>query len=916
MATAIFEAGSPDVLYVIDFSGYVFRAYHAIAPLNGPTGEPTQAVFGTVNMLERLVRQRRPALLAVAMDSKTQTFRKEIYAEYKAHRPPPPPDLAQQMQRSREIVEAFNIPIFQKDGFEADDLIAAAVAQAREHSMRVVVVSADKDLMQLIGDDVQLWDTMRDKVFGPEEVLERFGVPVHQVRDWLALTGDASDNIPGVPSVGPKTARDLLVEFGTIDGVYEHLDRIAKKGLRDKLTENHAAALLSRELVTLRIDVSVVFEPEKLRYGGRDVAALRRLYGELGFLKHLAALESEKEQLSLRPVGEPLRASASPPPDAAPSVVAVTTVLDLEQLTAMVSELRKSDRVAVLVETTDTAAVRAELVGLSFSDRPERAFYVPLGHRYMGAPAQLDFATAKAVLEPLFADPKLPKASHDAKQLAVILARRKIPLAGIRFDTMLASYLVDPERSHDLGDVASKMLGTVLPSATDLVPKARGRTASFEEAPVPEAATYSGARVASVFKLWGRFESELAEAKLEKLLDDMELPLSDELAEMELAGVLVDSDTLRELGRRLEKDLAALELEAHRVAGRAFNVNSPRQLEALLFDELGLKHTKRTKTSRSTDAETLDALAESHALPKVILDIRQISKLKGTYIDALPSLVNPETGRIHTRWGQAVAATGRLSSSDPNLQNIPIRSELGRAIRKAFVAPPGHELVSADYSQIELRVLAHLSKDAVLIDAFRSGQDVHTRTAMEIFGLAASEVTAEHRRRSKAVNFGIIYGQGDSGLAKSLGIPRTEAATFIAAYFRRYEGVRRFMNEVLEQGRASESVRTLFGRQRLVPDIRSENRAKRLAAERIAMNAPIQGTAADLLKLAMLAFRTPPTPSARMVLTVHDELVFEVAKPEIEEACRRIRDAMESVYALDVPLVVDVGHGADWSAAH
>ncbi|HEX4475346.1 MAG TPA: 5'-3' exonuclease H3TH domain-containing protein, partial [Polyangiaceae bacterium] len=379
MATAIFEAGSPDVLYVIDFSGYVFRAYHAIAPLNGPTGEPTQAVFGTVNMLERLVRQRRPALLAVAMDSKTQTFRKEIYAEYKAHRPPPPPDLAQQMQRSREIVEAFNIPIFQKDGFEADDLIAAAVAQAREHSMRVVVVSADKDLMQLIGDDVQLWDTMRDKVFGPEEVLERFGVPVHQVRDWLALTGDASDNIPGVPSVGPKTARDLLVEFGTIDGVYEHLDRIAKKGLRDKLTENHAAALLSRELVTLRTDVSVVFEPEKLRYGGRDVAALRRLYGELGFLKHLAALESEKEQLSLRPLGEPQRPSANPPPDAAPSVVAVTTVLDLEQLTAMVSELRKSDRVAVLVETTDTAAVRAELVGLSFSDRPERAFYVPLG---------------------------------------------------------------------------------------------------------------------------------------------------------------------------------------------------------------------------------------------------------------------------------------------------------------------------------------------------------------------------------------------------------------------------------------------------------------------------------------------------------------------------------------------------------
>ncbi|HVW25973.1 MAG TPA: DNA polymerase I [Polyangiaceae bacterium] len=926
MATPLFEPGALDVLYIVDLSGYVFRAYHAIAPLNSPTtGEPTQAVYGTVAMLEKMVRTRRPALLAVAMDSKGPTFRKEIYQEYKAHRPPQPPDLGQQMARCREMVDAFAIPVFQKEGFEADDLIASAVAQARARKWRVVIVSADKDLMQLVGDDVVLWDTMRDKVFGTAEVLERFGVGVAQVRDWLALTGDTSDNIPGVPSVGPKTARDLLVEFGDIDGIYANIDRIDRKALREKLRENEDAARLSQHLVTLRADVPCEFEPEKLRYGGRDVPRLRHLYGELGFTRQLAALDTEPEPALPAVAQEKPRAAmgeqtgfafaTEPKPAPSPTSLGPTrTILTAGALDQARSALA-AGTFSIVAEQSTEAPMRGVLVGLGLSTESE-SFYLPLGHRYVGAPAELDANAARAALGPLFADAALPKVCHDGKQVKVALARAGMTLAGVTFDTMLASYLIDPEASHTLEELSPREIAAGVVSPSTLVPKVKGREVLFDEVPVEEAASVIGARAAAVRRLSDRLSEKLAEEQLTDVLTKIELPLSGVLAEMERAGVLVDPERLRALGERVEKQLAALEKEAHRIAGREFNVHSPRQLEALLFDELALKHVRRTKTSRSTDADTLEVLAEQHELPKVILDIRQLSKLKGTYIDTLPTLLHPETKRIHTRWEQAVAATGRLSSSDPNLQNIPIRSDLGREIRAAFIAPPGHLLVSADYSQIELRVLAHLSKDPVLVDSFRSGQDVHTRTAIEVFGVKADEVTAEMRRRAKAVNFGIVYGQGDSGLAKSLGIPRAEAASFIAAYFRKYEGVRRFMSDVLETARAAGSIRTIFGRRRMVPDIRSENRSLRLAAERVAMNTPIQGTAADLLKLAMLAFREPPSPGARMVLTVHDELVFEVPEAEVDVAAQRIRAAMESVHPLEVPLVVDVGRGKNWSDAH
>jgi len=926
--TQLFPAAAPDVLYIVDLSSYVLRAYHAIAPLSSPTGEPTHAVHGTVSMLERLVRQCRPALLAIAMDSGRVTFRKEIYEEYKANRPPAPTDLKQQMVRCEQIVRAFNIPIFKQDGVEADDLIASAVKRAAEHDLRVVIVAADKDLMPLVSERTIMWDTMRDRVFGIPEVEERFGVRIDQVQDLLALTGDPSDNIPGVPSVGPKTAKDLLVEFGSLDGIYQRIDELKKKGLKDKLVEHKEKAYLSRRLVALKDDCPIIIDQAHLAYGGRDIPALKVLYAELGFQRQLQALSNEPEgasqvSLALAPGSEPMSASsrpavgstksAPPTPVGAPEISLITT---REQLTTLAAELRGAKGFSIAVETNTPNTLRSALVGVALAWQPGKAVYLPVGHRYMGCPKQLTIGDLIELLGPLLADSAVAKSALDLKRVDVILSHAGFRFTGYAFDAALAAYLLDPESRNEREPLVQRELGVVASSYESLTKKKRGQTLDFDELTIEEASQFVGASAVFSYHLQERLEPRLAEDGLDKLLRELELPLAAQLARMEEHGVLVDTEHLAVLGRECEREIQRLEAEAHTIAGKPFNVNSPRQLETLLFDEIGLKPLRRTKTSRSTDADTLEALAEQHALPKVILEIRQLSKLKGTYIDALPQLLNPNTGRIHTSWEQAVAATGRLSSTDPNLQNIPIRTELGRKIRQAFVPPPGYVLVSADYSQIELRVLAHLSQDPVLLDAFRTGQDIHTRTALEIFEVREEELTREHRTRAKAVNFGVIYGQGDSGLSKSLGIARAEASSFIAAYFRRYEGVRKFMNETLERARAGEAVRSLLGRRRLLPTIRSANRAERLAAERIAMNMPIQGTAADLLKLAMLALKDPPTPGARMTLSVHDELVFEVPEAEVAEAEAKIKAAMEHVYELAVPLTVEVGHGPNWNDAH
>lgn len=916
MGTRLFDAGSDDVLFIVDLSGYVFRAYHAIPPLTSPSGEPTNAVLGTVNMLELLLRDCQPKLLAVAMDSRTKTFRKEMYPAYKANRPPPPDDLKQQMTRVGDLIEAFPLPRFQEDGFEADDLIASAVRGCRDQGLRVVIVSADKDLMQLVGDDVILWDTMRNRVFGVEEVAERFGVAIPQIRDVLALMGDTSDNVPGVPSIGPKTAQQLITEYHDIDGIYAHLAEIKRKPLRETLETHREQAYISRDLVTLKADLSINLDREHLTYRGRNAEALRALYEELGFQRHLGTLDKELATGSQTPKTMGSTAAQSPTKKQALKPVEVTCVTELGQLSPLLEQLETTGRLALVPILMNGAPLTATWVGLALSAGAGSAYYVPLDHRYVGAPKQLSVTALVGWLMSCLESPKLALAGHDVKAVMVLLERHGILPHSAAFDSLLAAYLLDPAGDHSLERLAQSELGLSLLPETELTQTKGRKKLLLDEVSVEDACRFAAPRAAVVQALWDPLQRRLEEEALLGLFRDLELPLTQLLAQLEQVGILLDSKALQQLSVTVGAQLVELEQQAHQIAGHEFNVNSPKQLEKLLFDELGLKPLRRTKTSRSTDADTLEALSSEHELPAVLLEIRQLAKLKGTYIDSLPSLINKSTGRLHTRWRQEVAATGRLSSTDPNLQNIPIRSELGRSIRGAFIAPPGFQIVSADYSQIELRVLAHLSQDPVLLDAFRSGQDIHLRTAMEIFEVDAEDVDAELRRRAKAVNFGVIYGQGDSALGKSLGISRMEAGQFIAAYFRRYAGVQRFMDQTVQNTRQSGVVRTLLGRLRIVPDIHSENRARRLAAERIVMNTPIQGTAADLLKLAMLKLKDPVTPGARMLLTVHDELVFEVPNTEVDEAKQQLKQAMENVYPLDVPLLVEVGAGPTWKSAH
>jgi DNA polymerase-1 len=913
MVSRLFEPGARDVLYVVDVSGYVFRAYHAITPLTSPSGEPTHAVYGTVIMLERLIKQCQPVLLAVAMDSGKQTFRKQLYPEYKAHRPEAPPDLRQQMQRVEQMLIALSIPIYVQPGMEADDLIASMVCQARLRGMRVVIVSADKDLMPLVGPDVLLWDTMRDKVWGAEEVSERFGVRIDQVRDLLALMGDSSDNIPGVPSIGPKTAQQLLTDYGDIEGIYSNIAEIKRQKLRETLLQHKEQALLSRHLVTLREDCSIEFDVAAMERPERDLLALRALYAELGFQRQLLALD---ERLAQRASPELVTAG----PELAPLPIPQARLISsLPALEALLAEARERGRLA-LVPAIQDIGNRSHLVGLGLCVDSAVSHYLPLGHRYLGAPVQLSPHEAGGALASALGAGGVALGGHDVKACRVALETclgvEALAAAHFGFDALLAGYLIDPEARNTLSDLAERELSLKLAGTESLTKPRRGTNVPLDEVSAEELGALVGQQAIAVLRLWPLLEAELTQNGLRELFDKLELPLSQVLADLELRGVLVDVTLLRKLGAQIDARLLELEAEAAGLIGRPFNIHSPRQLETLLFDELGLKSQKRTKTSRSTDAATLETLVDAHPLPRMVLEIRKLAKLKSTYIEALPSLVHPDTGRIHTRWGQATAATGRLASSDPNLQNIPIRSELGREIRGAFVAPPGQQLVSADYSQIELRVLAHLSHDPVLVESFRNAEDVHTRTAVEIFGVAPSDVTSEHRRRAKAVNFGVIYGQGEQGLAKSLGISRAEAGVFIEAYFKRYQGVREFMEATLSQARESRAVRTLLGRLRRVPDIRSSHQGRRSAAERVVMNTPIQGTAADLLKLAMLKLSAPVTPGCRMILTVHDELVFEVPEAELELALPLIKQRMESIIELDVPLVVDVGHARAWDQAH
>jgi DNA polymerase-1 len=891
--------GDPETLYLIDLSSYVFRAYHGIPALSNSKGEPTNAVYGTTAMLQKLIGARKPVMLAVAMDSKTETFRKKEFEAYKANRPPPPPDLAQQMRRVQEIIEAYEIPVFQQNGVEADDLIATVVKAAKARHLKTVIVSADKDLLALIGPQVCMYDTMYEKVYGERETIDKLGVPPAQVPEVLALVGDTSDNIPGVPSVGPKTASALIREYGTVEGVFEHLQDIKRPALRQALETHRESVAMSRRLVTLHDNVDVTVDFDALHYTGGNEQQLAALFQELEFHRFLQQVKTNANKSSVATAA--LDAPPENPSGEVVELVATTLVQSVDELDSFLGTIKSGDAI-VLSSIAHDGSQDLHLLGLATTGPKPSAVAVPTM-----------VVHASRILKDLLQSDTIEKWSCNLKEEEKILAGHGIALKGGRFDCLLASYVLESERrSHAFLDALQAELGP----EHSLVTEVQQRNAiTLQQDP----AKYVACTLTAIGLLRERWWPRLQADGLEKLFLEIELPLAHVLGQMETTGIRVDLPLLQELSKDVGARLQALESRCHSLGGGVFNINSPRQLEVILFDTLKLPALKKTKTGRSTDQSVLEELSLSHPLPETILECRKLSKLKGTYLDALPRQVNPETGRIHTKFNQAVAATGRLSSSDPNLQNIPIRDEVGREIRKAFIPEDGWLIFSADYSQIELRLLAHLSHDPQLVEAFQGAEDVHVRTARALFGVDSAHVTRQMRGQAKTVNFAVIYGQTDFALSRSLKIPRAEAARYIQAFFTQYAGVKTYLDGVVNQARTDGYVQTLFGRKRRLPDLRSNNRTLRAQAERMAFNTPIQGTAADVLKLAMISIQQDLERKklrSRMLLTVHDELVFEVPPEEKQELEQLVRTRMQDAVALDVPLLVDVGWGKNWGEAH
>jgi DNA polymerase-1 len=922
--------GKPS-LYVLDALNFLFRAFHALPPLKTTKGEQTGAIYGLCQMLLKIEREERPTHLTVVFDAPGPNFRHELYGAYKAHRPPMPPELAGQIGMVHTVLGAFGLTTLEVPGYEADDVIATLAKIGVAAGLDVVICSSDKDLLQLVGDGVSILDTMKNRHLGPAEVRERFGVGPAQVGDVLALMGDSVDNVPGVDGIGPKTAAELINKYGSLDELLARAGEV--KGKRgEALVAARDLVRTSRELVRLRDDAPLPKTLPELHRIEPDRERLRALFRELEFARLADALsptgaaaiavhaEEPPPSAAPPPVPETL-APVAPPPDA-------RLVLDRAALAALAAGIDAAGAVGVAALYDGPSAVRSDLVGLAFAvpradAAPERV-YVPMCHRYLGVPVCLPEAEVLAALGPALASPRVAKHTHDGKTIDVLLRRRDRVLGGVASDAMIASYLIDASRArHDLDLVVLTEGLREVDVAARPVWMGTGRTSrTGVDIPVEEVGRRLAAEAAAALALAPRQAAKLAALGLEGLYRELELPLAHVLARIECRGIQLDTDKLRVIGAEIATSLVALEKEIHALAGGPFNISSPKQLADVLFGKLGLPVVRKTKTGASTDADTLEELAALHPVPAKIVEYRGLSKLKGTYVDALPALVNPRTGRLHTSFNQAVAATGRLSSSDPNLQNIPVRTEIGRRIREAFVARPGHLLVSADYSQIELRILAHLSEDPAFLDAFRSGQDIHQRTAAEVFGVPAAAVTAEHRRIAKAINFGLVFGQGEFGLSQVLRIPRAQAREYIASYFNRYAGVRAYMDGAIADARTKGESSTLLGRRRPLPDIRSTRAQDRAYAERIARNTPVQGTAADLLKLAMLRVdagieaREPPAADAHLLLTVHDELVFEVPEARVPAFKEWVKNQMESVYVLKVPLTVDVGAGPTWSSAH
>lgn len=897
-----------DPIILVDGSSYLFRAFHAMPPLQNSKGKQTGAAYGVVNMLKKLQKDYSPSRMAVVFDAKGKTFRNDLYEDYKANRPPMPDDLREQIAPLHALVEALGLPLLVIDNVEADDVIGTLSRQASEKGLQTLISTSDKDMAQLVNEHVTLINTMSNTFLDPDGVREKFGVPPERIVDYLTLMGDKVDNIPGVDKCGPKTAVKWLDEYGSLEQVMDNADKIG-----GKIGENLRAALgqlpLSEELATIKQDCELPFGIDDLTLAEPDWDTLIDLYKDLEFKTWLRELLDTGDETG-----------AEPDPEASLDRSAYEVILEEKDLERWLDKLARAPLYALDTETTSLDYMVAELVGLSFATAPGEAAYLPIGHDYVGAPQQLDREQVLAKLKPLLEDPGSRKVGQNLKYDMSVLANAGINLQGVAYDTMLESYILNSVGSrHDMDTLALKHLGHATISFTEIAGKG-ARQLTFNQIPLEQAAPYAAedadVTLALHETLWPQLEEQDGPRAV---FQEIEMPLLTVLSRIERDGVLIDSEFLRKKSTALAKRIAELETEAHELAGGEFNLGSPKQLQEILFEKQGLPVLKKTpKGQPSTAEEVLQELALDYPLPKLILEHRSLSKLKSTYTDKLPKQVNPETGRVHTSYHQAVAATGRLSSSDPNLQNIPIKSEEGRSIRQAFIAPEGFSIVAADYSQIELRIMAHLSQDKGLLEAFARGEDIHRATAAEVFDVEPEAVSDHQRRNAKAINFGLIYGMSAFGLARQLGIPRDEAQHYIHTYFARYPGVEAYMENTRNKAAELGYVETLYGRRLYLPEIHSKNGMRRKAAERTAINAPMQGSAADIIKLAMISIDDwlREEPDARVIMQVHDELVFEVRESKTEIITKKISQIMEEIVELDVPLLVDVGVGKNWDEAH
>ena len=928
---------APNPLVLVDGSSYLYRAFHAFPPLTNSAGEPTGAMYGVLNMLKSLISQVQPSHIAVVFDAKGKTFRDEMFEQYKSHRPPMPDDLRKQIQPLHDIIRALGIPLLVIEGVEADDVIGTLAVAASKANQKVLISTGDKDMAQLVDDNIMLINTMNNSLLDRDAVIEKYGIPPELIIDYLALMGDSADNIPGVAGVGEKTALGLLQGIGSMAEIYANLDKVAElpirgaKKLGDKLLAEKEMADLSYRLATIKTDVALDITPEQLTLGASNNDQLTEYFGRYEFKRWLNevmngadSITNNNEQPTKINHYQATPALAQDNSDEALPAIQIDrsryeTLLTKADLNRWVEKLKQAKLFALDTETDNLDYMAANLVGISFALENGEAAYLPLQLDYLGAPKTLEKTTALSLLKPVLENPAIQKVGQNFKYDLTIFARNGIDVQGVAFDTMLESYVLNSTGRHNMDDLAKRYLGHQTISFEEIAGKGKNQL-TFNQIPLEQAAEYAAEDADVTMKLQQVLWEKLSkEPSLEKLFKEMELPLLGVLSRMERRGVLIDSDALFLQSNEIANRLSELEEQAYVLAGQPFNLASTKQLQEILFDKLGLPVIQKTpKGAPSTNEEVLEELAFSHELPKVLVEHRGLSKLKSTYTDKLPQMVNPQTGRVHTSYHQAVTATGRLSSSDPNLQNIPIRNEEGRRIRQAFIAREGFTIVAADYSQIELRIMAHLSQDQGLINAFTQGKDIHRSTAAEIFGAALDEVTSEQRRNAKAINFGLIYGMSAFGLSRQLGIGRADAQSYMDLYFKRYPGVQTFMHDIREKAKAQGYVETLFGRRLYLPDINSSNAMRRKGAERVAINAPMQGTAADIIKRAMIKIDEVirHDPDIEMIMQVHDELVFEVRSEKVEFFREQIKQHMEAAAELVVPLIVEVGVGQNWDEAH